>query len=151
MNDNVNHPSHYNSHKSGVEAIEVCRSMSFNIGNSFKYVFRRNDKDNIIENLEKARFYIIEELARRRTLKYNFISYLANFINFRILNEYFERDKIVMKIALHEQDAYIGEIYINLSRADFEVHNKHVLEKLEQRLSTMIEFEKSKKIKMLIT
>lgn len=151
MNDNVNHPSHYNSHKSGVEAIEVCSSMSFNIGNSFKYVFRRNDKDNIIENLEKARFYIIEELARRRTSKYNFISYLANFINFRILNEYLERDKIVMKIALHEQDAYIGEIYINLSRADFEVHNKHVLEKLEQRLSTMIEFEKSKKIKMLIT
>ena len=34
MADNVNHPKHYNSHPSGVEAIVICEHMPFNIGNA---------------------------------------------------------------------------------------------------------------------
>lgn len=63
----VEHPSHYNSHPSGVEAIEVARHLSFNVGNVFKYVFRgwNGLKDDAITDLSKAEWYILDELTRR--------------------------------------------------------------------------------------
>lgn len=59
----VNHPSHY-QHASGVECIDITEHLSFNLGNAFKYVFRRNRKGNPIEDLGKACWYI----ARERSL-----------------------------------------------------------------------------------
>ena len=38
--DSVNHPSHYNSHPSGIECIEIARHHNFNIGNTIKYLWR---------------------------------------------------------------------------------------------------------------
>ena len=58
--DPVNHPSHYQS-SSGVECIDVTEHLSFNLGNAFKYVFRRNGKGKPIEDLEKSRWYIAHE------------------------------------------------------------------------------------------
>ena len=66
MNDMVNHPSHYTSHPSGIEAIEVTRHMNFNLGNAMKYLWRAGIKDDKkhIEDLKKAIFYIHDEIAR---------------------------------------------------------------------------------------
>ncbi len=61
----VNHPRHYNNHPSEIEAIDVIRSMCFNIGNGFKYIYRRNDKNNAIQDLKKAIWYIDDEIERR--------------------------------------------------------------------------------------
>jgi len=64
MNDLVNHPSHYTSHPSGVEAIEITRWMSYNLGNVVKYVWRADLKENNVQDLEKARFYLNDEIKR---------------------------------------------------------------------------------------
>jgi hypothetical protein len=66
MSDNVNHPQHYNSHPSGIECIELTKHMDFCLGNALKYIFRCNHKGKKIEDLEKAKFYIDEEIKLER-------------------------------------------------------------------------------------
>lgn len=52
--DNVEHPSHYTSHPSGVECIEVARHFCFDIGNAIKYLWRAGlKKEQGMSNLEK--------------------------------------------------------------------------------------------------
>ena len=64
MDNPVNHPAHYTSHPSGVEAIDITRHMNFNLGNAVKYIWRAGLKGDSIEDLQKARFYISDELER---------------------------------------------------------------------------------------
>lgn len=66
--DAVYHPIHYNSHPSGVECIEITRHMTFNLGNVMKYIWRAGLKDTLsdIEDLEKARWYLEDEITKRR-------------------------------------------------------------------------------------
>ena len=79
----VNSPAHYNTHESGVEAIEVCRYMNFNVGSAFKYVYRRGDKvehgmtknQAIQKDLDKAIWYIRDE--RKNCLGVPVIAYGA--------------------------------------------------------------------------
>lgn len=66
MNDPVNHPKHYTSHPSEIECIQVTRHMGFNLGNAVKYIWRADLKHNTIEDLEKAIWYLNDELAKRR-------------------------------------------------------------------------------------
>ena len=65
-NDPVHHPSHYTSHPSGIECIEITRHMSFNIGNAIKYLWRNGKKDGqpAVQDLEKAIWYIQDEIKR---------------------------------------------------------------------------------------
>lgn len=63
--DVVNHPSHYTSHPSGVECIQITEHMGFNLGNAVKYIWRADLKNNACEDLEKAKWYINRELTRR--------------------------------------------------------------------------------------
>ena len=63
--DPVNHPLHYTRHPSGVECIQITRHMNFNLGNVYKYVWRAGLKSvNPIEDLEKAAFYIQDEISK---------------------------------------------------------------------------------------
>lgn len=80
MNDPVNHPSHYTSDPSGVECIEITRHRNFNVGNAFKYLWRaglkvgpdKSSTEKQVEDLEKAIFYIQDEIERlRRSNEYN--------------------------------------------------------------------------------
>lgn len=68
MTDNVNNPKHYNSHPSGIQAIEVTEHMNFCLGNAIKYIWRADLKHDAIEDLEKAAWYINREIERRATL-----------------------------------------------------------------------------------
>ena len=63
--DNVNNPKHYTSHPSGVECIQIAEHMGFNLGNALKYLWRADLKDDALEDLAKARWYIDREIARR--------------------------------------------------------------------------------------
>lgn len=63
--DPVNHPSHYTSHPSGVECIQITEHFSFCIGNAIKYLWRADQKDGI-QDLEKASWYINREIERRK-------------------------------------------------------------------------------------
>lgn len=67
--DPVNHPSHYTSHPSGVECITVTRHMNFNLGNVMKYIWRADHKDVALQDLEKALFYLRDEIKRRKKEK----------------------------------------------------------------------------------
>jgi hypothetical protein len=64
--DMVNHPPHYTEHPSGIECIEITRYMGFNIGNAVKYLWRCDLKHDDIEDLEKAIFYIYDEIKKRK-------------------------------------------------------------------------------------
>jgi hypothetical protein len=61
-NNPVDHPAHYTSHPSGIEAIEVCGEMGFCLGNAFKYLFRFENKSSPLEDLRKAIWYIKRKL-----------------------------------------------------------------------------------------
>jgi Protein of unknwon function (DUF3310) len=69
MNDPVNNPSHYTSHPSGVECIQITQHMNFCLGNAMKYIWRAGLKnDNAIEDLRKAEFYVRKEIDRLESL-----------------------------------------------------------------------------------
>lgn len=63
--DPVNHPKHYTDHPSGVECIQITEHMGFNLGNALKYIWRCDLKQDAIEDLKKAKWYIERELAKR--------------------------------------------------------------------------------------
>jgi hypothetical protein len=69
MNDPVNHPKHYTSHPSGIECIQITEHMGFNLGNALKYIWRCDLKNDDIEDLDKAIFYIQREKAKRQADK----------------------------------------------------------------------------------
>lgn len=64
--DMVNHPTHYTSHPSGVECIDITEHMNFNLGNALKYIWRADLKGESIEDLEKAEFYVKREIKKRK-------------------------------------------------------------------------------------
>jgi hypothetical protein len=65
-NDAVNNPKHYTNHPSGIECIQVTEHMGFNLGNALKYIWRCDLKKNAIEDLEKAKWYLEREIAKRK-------------------------------------------------------------------------------------
>ena len=64
--ETVNHPDHYNSGE--YEAIEVIRDAGlgegFCLGNVLKYILRAKHKENYIEDIKKAHWYL-EYLIQR--------------------------------------------------------------------------------------
>ena len=75
----VNHPKHYNSDPSGVEAITVLRHRNFNVGNAMKYLWRAGLKDEVtesdagaaVQDIEKAIWYLRDEVERLKALGRN--------------------------------------------------------------------------------
>lgn len=70
-NSNVNHPSYYNNNS--LETIEIIKgSLSkeeysgFLKGNILKYISRADFKGNVVEDLEKAKWYL-EELIKSKS------------------------------------------------------------------------------------
>ena len=69
INDLVNHPPHYTAHPSGVECIQVTEHMNFCLGNAVKYIWRADLKNDAIEDLKKAVWYVNREIERRKNLQ----------------------------------------------------------------------------------
>ncbi len=65
---NVNHPQHYQG-LGGLEVITVVEAfdLGFNLGNAIKYILRADKKNDRLEDLCKARWYIDREIAREET------------------------------------------------------------------------------------
>lgn len=70
--DPVNHPKHYTSHPAkcscgaSIECIQVTEHMGFNLGNAVKYLWRADLKGAASQDLEKAKWYIEREIAKRK-------------------------------------------------------------------------------------
>ena len=60
----VDHPKHYNMGK--YEVIDVIEDweLGFNLGNTVKYISRAGHKDNILQDLKKALWYLDREIKR---------------------------------------------------------------------------------------
>ena len=72
MKERINHPEHYNSGR--YETIDIIDSAGhaegFCLGNAFKYLMRARHKENYIEDLKKARWYLdywIKALEKNET------------------------------------------------------------------------------------
>lgn len=69
--EQVNHPSHYCQHPSGIECIDVIRNYVCDIANALKYLWRaglkeemgKDDIEKEIEDLRKALWYIADYSA----------------------------------------------------------------------------------------
>lgn len=63
--EQVNHPSHYNSGR--IEVIDFIedQELNFNLGNVVKYISRAGKKSkNILQDLEKAKWYLEREINK---------------------------------------------------------------------------------------
>jgi Protein of unknwon function (DUF3310) len=63
--DYVNHPPHYKQRC--IECLDATRGMGFTLGNCVKYVYRAPYKGNIQQDLEKARFYLVDHRNYRQS------------------------------------------------------------------------------------
>ena len=61
----VNHPSHYAEGRK-YEPIDVIEDwkLGFSLGNTVKYISRAGRKNDALEDLEKAKFYLQYEIDR---------------------------------------------------------------------------------------
>lgn len=64
--DPVNHPSHYGGENNPLEVINIIEhyDLNFNLGNVIKYCLRAGKKDELIQELKKAQWYINREIQR---------------------------------------------------------------------------------------
>ena len=62
----VDHPKHYGGKNNPYEAIKVIESwnLGFCLGNTIKYISRAGKKDNTIQELEKALWYLKREIKK---------------------------------------------------------------------------------------
>jgi len=70
-NDPVNRPAHYTTGK--IEVIDFIdnQKLSFSLGNAVKYIARagKKDPDKIVEDLQKAAWYINHEIKKLEKAK----------------------------------------------------------------------------------
>ena len=64
MKDSVDHPKHYQGEKFEVIDIIDDYDLGFNLGNAIKYILRADKKDNKVEDLQKAIWYLERECDR---------------------------------------------------------------------------------------
>jgi hypothetical protein len=70
VSEPVNHPAHYGGADNPYEAIKVIEAwaLNFNLGNTAKYISRAGKKDDILQDLKKARWYLDREIANRENV-----------------------------------------------------------------------------------
>jgi hypothetical protein len=63
----VNHPAHYGGADNPYEAIKVIEAweLGFCLGNTVKYISRAGKKDDVLQDLKKARWYLDREISNR--------------------------------------------------------------------------------------
>ena len=93
---NVQHPKHYNSDPSGIECIEIVRHRNFNIGSAIKYLWRAGLKDDssmtirqkTIEDLEKSKWCIDDEIQRLKNLSADEASFVPEVGDILVVDKY---------------------------------------------------------------
>lgn len=63
--EKINHPQHYGGANNPYEAIKVIEAwkLNFNLGNAVKYLSRAGKKDDVVDDLKKALWYIEREIS----------------------------------------------------------------------------------------
>ena len=94
--DAIHHPKHYTSDDCGVEAIEITSLLPACISNAVKYVWRCGKKDEDLQELKKALWYI----------NYSIDNDLPSFVD--ELSDSFEFQELVGKVKSH----WVGNKYM---------------------------------------
>jgi len=65
----VNHPDHYGGKDNPYEAIKVIEAweLGFCLGNTIKYISRAGKKNNIVQELKKALWYLEREIKNQES------------------------------------------------------------------------------------
>lgn len=58
-------PSHYQGFTGGAQPIDIAEHVGFNLGNVIKYVARAGKKDDRLQDLRKAEYYLQREIQRQ--------------------------------------------------------------------------------------
>lgn len=72
--DPINNPAHYTSSSAKcecgrqIECIQVVEHMGFCLGNTVKYIWRADLKNDAIEDLKKAHWYLDREISKREAV-----------------------------------------------------------------------------------
>ena len=96
IDDSIHHPKHYTSDDCGVEAIEITSLLPACISNAVKYVWRCGKKDEDLQELKKALWYI----------KYSIDNGLPTFVD--ELSDSLEFQELVEKVKSH----WVGNKYM---------------------------------------
>lgn len=62
-------PQHYTGFSNGAQPIDIAEHVGFNLGNVIKYTARAGKKDDRLQDLHKALYYLQREIAREETKK----------------------------------------------------------------------------------
>jgi hypothetical protein len=111
--DVVKKARHYNVHPSGIECIELAEKLSFNIGNAFKYVFRRDDKGDTLLNLHKAEYYLSREIKNWQATFNRVPAYTKNSYIIHPLFTAADEEK-ARKLVRDEPNETVASFYFNL-------------------------------------
>ena len=96
VDDAIHHPKHYTSDDCGVEAIEITSLLPACISNAVKYVWRCGKKDEDLQELKKALWYI----------NYSIDNDLPSFVN--ELSDSLEYEDLINKVKAH----WVGNKYM---------------------------------------
>ena len=96
VEDAIHHPKHYTSDDCGVEAIEITSLLPACISNAVKYVWRCGKKDEDLQELKKALWYI----------NYSIENDLPSFVN--ELSDSLEYEDLINKVKSH----WVGNKYM---------------------------------------
>lgn len=66
MSKDAINPDHYKWLPNGIEAIDICENLGYNLGNVVKYILRagRKDPSKLLEDLKKAQWYLNREIEK---------------------------------------------------------------------------------------
>lgn len=68
IREQINHPDHYQGKIEVIDYIEAY-DFNFNLGNVIKYVSRAGKKDDIVQDLKKASWYLNREIERLEKMR----------------------------------------------------------------------------------
>lgn len=92
MSDLINHPPHYVNQAVQIEPIDVLRYAPFDLGNALKYLIRAGHKDDELQDLKKASWYLMcaEDSYSKNPAPYiEFIKHYSHLLSkFRALRHY---------------------------------------------------------------
>ncbi|MDK8693594.1 DUF3310 domain-containing protein [Corynebacterium sp. MSK158] len=60
-------PTHYQGFSNGAQPIDIAEHIGFNLGNTVKYCARAGRKDNRLQDLHKALYYLQREIQREES------------------------------------------------------------------------------------
>lgn len=108
--DIINKAAHYNLHPSKIECVELAERLSFNAGNAFKYVFRRGEKGNAVQDLNKAIYYLNRE---RQHLEHLIRWTPHHQVATMLVNDHFTNTDLAntRKLTAHEPDPMASAYY----------------------------------------